>query len=185
MEGVCKMKEWIFALINIVLLLYLIFKSLVNPLVIALIKGKRQKDLQDRAHKQKRAIQDIEYKYTLSRTDLKRRLEVHQEAYVLWWELQGALGVKEDVRKMVFKCQDWYVGHCLYLTPKASEAFSKAYHDAFTYQMFLDSGRKEQDEMEKLLATIRQLGTLIRQEVSFLSPQPGELLKKSEEEKKG
>jgi hypothetical protein len=172
--------KWILSFIGFIWLLYLTFKHFIDDFIITVYKGKKQKELQDRAHEQKREIQDIEYKYKLSLTDLKKRLEVHQDAYKLGSKLETVLGDKEEVRKAFFECQDWYIQHCLYLTPKASDAFIKAYNDALLYQTFFDGGRKE--KLEELFDSIRQLRSIIRQEVSFLSPLDVERIKKPEED---
>lgn len=64
---------------------------------------------------------------------LDKRLEKHQEAFALWQSLVSAVHRPEERTKVVLQCQDWWYNNCLYLSPKAREAFRRAYMAAWEY----------------------------------------------------
>ena len=58
---------------------------------------------------------------------LDKRLQAHQEAYALWWELMGQVHNTEKISEVALKCQDWWARNCLYLEPGARKEFKQAY----------------------------------------------------------
>jgi hypothetical protein len=64
---------------------------------------------------------------------VERRLQAHQEAYALWFELLNALHGPE-CHNVVVKCQAWWKQNCLYLDPKSRRAFWNGSIDAALYQ---------------------------------------------------
>lgn len=59
---------------------------------------------------------------------LDRRLEVHQQAYALWWKLLHAVHREENLPSdIIIECQDWWVKNSLYLDAEARQAFRAAY----------------------------------------------------------
>ncbi len=76
-------------------------------------------------------------RHQLRTAALERRLQAHQEAYSLWWNLFGAVHDEQRIGKIVMECQDWWVKNCLYLAPEARRAFSAAYHAAYNHRSLL------------------------------------------------
>ena len=74
---------------------------------------------------------DYEHRNRLRLAALPKRLDAHQEAYTRWLDLKALLiGGNAQV---AHDCLDWWESNCLYLSPKASEAFFAACHAAGTY----------------------------------------------------
>ncbi len=69
-----------------------------------------------------------------------KRLAVHQEAFVLWRKLYSATH-DPAISKLVLECQDWWASNCLYLEPKARQAFADAYQAAWSHRSYVDNGR--------------------------------------------
>jgi len=61
---------------------------------------------------------------------MDKRLEAHQQAYELWRKLCYRVIDVDALDGVILQCQEWWDGHCLYLTGKAREAFRSAYLDA-------------------------------------------------------
>ena len=74
---------------------------------------------------------------------VERRLQAHQEAYTLWFEVFWAVH-KPEIHDVVVKCQDWFSRNCLYLTHEAREAFVQAYRTAGMYSELRKSLTKEE-----------------------------------------
>lgn len=59
---------------------------------------------------------------------IDKRLQAHQEAFELWREMMTVAHQEADLTgPTVMKCQAWWNRNCLYLEPKARDAFSLAY----------------------------------------------------------
>lgn len=64
-------------------------------------------------------------KHLLRMAAIDRRLQAHQEAYVLWRGLYN-----DELGESVLKCQKWLDSNCLYLEPKVRQAFLVAFSAA-------------------------------------------------------
>jgi hypothetical protein len=71
---------------------------------------------------------------------IDRRLEKHQEAYSLWWELRAASRDRMAIGRVVAKCQTWWVNNGLYLDKDAREAFYRAYLAASFHPSLIGPG---------------------------------------------
>lgn len=77
---------------------------------------------------------------------LDKRLEVHQQTFVLWWKLIGDLEKEEkEVRERALEWQEWWVNNCVYLNVE-EPAFSMAGDNAFAYSSSMNAAR----DLEKL-----------------------------------
>ena len=72
-------------------------------------------------------ISEKERKDRFKLAALDKRLEVHQEALTLWWNLVGALTKPEERRKIAHECEEFWKKNCLYLEDKASDEFQTCY----------------------------------------------------------
>ena len=74
-------------------------------------------------------LEHAQYKSQLRLAALDRRLEVHQQAYALLQELQGARGestknsgvVSREIEDVITECWQWWSNNCLYLEESARE----------------------------------------------------------------
>ena len=71
---------------------------------------------------------------------IDKRLEKHQEAYSLWWELRGASRKRDAIGSVVMKCQNWWVNNNLYLDKEAREAFYRAFLVAANHPILIAPG---------------------------------------------
>lgn len=78
-------------------------------------------------------LEHAQYRNQLRLAALDRRLEVHQQAFVLWQKLMDVLYDREKIDEVIRECQDWWVRNNLYLEEEAGRAFRIAYHSAPTY----------------------------------------------------
>lgn len=74
-------------------------------------------------------VEELKARHQLRLAAVDRRLEVHQQAFVLWRKVLAAMNT-EDVGKVVIECQNWWEQNCIYLEPKVREAFVVAYSSA-------------------------------------------------------
>jgi hypothetical protein len=75
------------------------------------------------------ALKSVDFTHQLRLAALDRRLAVHQEAFTLWWELQGIVHATDKTAawNAAVACQNFWVKNHLYLTPEARQAL----YDAF------------------------------------------------------
>ena len=125
----------------------------------------------------------LQQKYDLSVAALEKRLAIHQEAYVLWWELMGSASKRDLVGDCVIKCQEWFVKNSLYLSGKARDAFSQAYLAASIHPDLLH-GRTSADEIKENFGKIRRAGSVLVEAVSLPSWGENEYRPIKEDEKK-
>ena len=69
---------------------------------------------------------------------LDKRLEAHQQAFVLWRKLLFAVHT-EQIGQAVGECQNWWDEKCLYLSAAAREAFPRAWSAALIHAAILRS----------------------------------------------
>ena len=109
-------------------------------------------------------LEELKSKNQLKLAAIDKRLEVHQEGFSLWHELLSKAH-RADVGDCVMRCQVWWVSNCLYLEPKAREAFSVAYHAASSHRTFLESG--EIELVKQNWAAIMNAGQIIVEAVKL------------------
>ena len=90
--------------------------------------------------------------WLLTRTNLKaryklviydKRIEVHQKAYSLMWELARSLHDEQEKTTATKKCHNWWIENRLYLTREADKDFKEAYRIA---NSFHKDGSREQNQ---------------------------------------
>ncbi|MDR4510052.1 MAG: hypothetical protein MRJ65_17760 [Candidatus Brocadiaceae bacterium] len=127
--------------------------------------------LQDTIHQNNLLLEGMKVRHQLRIAALDRRLQAHQEAFELWRKLISNVH-NNDIGNVVIECQDWWDKNCLYLSPKAREAFNYAYHCAHIHRSFLhdrtslDLVKKNWKNFCRFLLLIRCVG------VSRLSGMP-------------
>lgn len=109
--------------------------------------------------------QEIRARYRLAA--IEKRLEVHQEAYSRWIEIQWSLH-DAKIGNLVIEAQDWWTKNCLYLDPESRDAFWKALINAHSVRAITDS-----EERKLVMGEIRRAGDLIMEGVSL--PPVGEI----------
>ncbi len=108
--------------------------------------GRKQVDQDNENHKAQLAGRN-----SMRAASIDKRMEVHQEAFSLWWELRSAVhGDPALLSKCVLKCQAWWVDNCLYLDPTPREDFSLAYSAASMHREFVRSTVRDEDTKRAL-----------------------------------
>jgi len=85
-------------------------------------------------------LEAIKSKNTLRSLAVEKRLEVHQKAFTSWLNMSRAIHSAE-ITKKVIECQEFWGENCIYLDPKARDAFVEAYHSASNHSALLDAYR--------------------------------------------
>ena len=94
------------------------------------VRAESARELEEIRHQYRSILDGQGQRHQLRMAALERRLQAHQEAYTLWWNLLGAVHDEQRIGKIVMDCQDWWVNNCLYLDAETRNAFSAAYHAA-------------------------------------------------------
>lgn len=142
-------------------------------------KGKNLATKEDIAEITRR-IEDVKHTYALLLEDqrqkgqlrfaaLDRRLEVAQQAHVLWWNLLRALHTPE-VGDHVQKCQEFWVNNRLYLSEDVSFSFRQAYMAAADHENLKEASRHDKAlmrEVRKNFARITDAGDIIVRSVAI------------------
>lgn len=92
--------------------------------------------LENLSHQNRLLLEQANRRHRLRMAALERRLEAHQQAYALWWELLRKVH-KEEIGDLVMECEDWWVKNCLYLDAEGRQAFKTAVQAAFDHRTFL------------------------------------------------
>ena len=95
------------------------------------VKSEYTERLEEIKQQNRLLLEYAQYKNQLRLAALNRRLEVHQQAYALLQELQGARGestknsgvVSREIEDVIAKCWQWWSNNCLYLEADAREKF--------------------------------------------------------------
>lgn len=97
--------------------------------------GRKAVDQDNETHKAQLASRN-----SMRAASLDKRLDAHQAAFSLWWELRNKVhGDEEILAECISKCQSWWVENCLYLDPNVREDFSLAYSSASFHRHYVTS----------------------------------------------
>lgn len=102
--------------------------------------SKRLKDLE---HQNALVLEQLRVQHQLRLAAVDRRLAAHQEAFILWRRLLGAVD-SEQVHSLVLECQDWWEKNCLYLSAEARDSFNLAYLAAGSHRDLIQSSANVQ-----------------------------------------
>lgn len=91
-------------------------------------------------------IENIKARHLLRMVALDKRLAVHQEAYSLLRKATQRRG-KADFVQHIFDAQEWWSDNCLYLEPKAREAFFTATNQLMMNNELIQQATPKQDEL--------------------------------------
>lgn len=70
-----------------------------------------------------RYLSKLSFKQQLRVSNLDKKLEAHQEAFAIWWEIRSTVHEKDKIGIVVAEAQKWWINNCLYLLPKSRAAF--------------------------------------------------------------
>ena len=132
------------------------------------VKKEYAAKLENIVHENKLTRDQLQQRHEMRLAALEKRLEVHQQAYSLWWEMMGKASKPDEVDDYTIKCQEWFVKNSLYLTEESRDAFHKAYMAASIHPDLLRSHEKHEIIKENF-AKIRRAGEILVKAVSLPS----------------
>jgi hypothetical protein len=91
-------------------------------------------------------IKQMEATQQLRMAAMDKRLEAHQQAFVLWTEVSSAAVDNGKIVPAVNKCKQWYYEHCLYLEPEVRTAFVDAFTEALHSNVLMGGGGKDEQK---------------------------------------
>ena len=106
-------------------------------------------------------LEELKNKNQLRLAAIDRRLEAHQEAFVLWRKLISYAHT-DEIGKVVLECQDCWEKNCLYLEPAVRESFSDSYSAAHTHNVLLQN-RNDSERVQENWNRIIKSGDIILQ----------------------
>ena len=167
------------------------FQGIIGILIglwVASIKFKKESKQKDRITESERID-----RYRLSA--IKERLEAHQRAFEIWYNLSLSIHANEDTQmKLGEEARQFWITHCLYLTPKCRKVFDDLIFEFGMYkinrEIWFDTKEKNEkkkasDELVEKFNKIMIVGKIIQEEVdiSYTEPEPISKLKEEENKK--
>jgi hypothetical protein len=141
--------------------------------------GEITKAIEDVKMANKLILAQGEWKNQLRLAAVERRLNVHQEAYLLLVKLSRVFHfASTDYENLLRDCSDWWNQHNLFLTLKSREAFDKALEEANalldlrlagTFEEGSQEAINRKREMMEKIRVISQLREIIVNEVELPS----------------
>lgn len=116
--------------------------------------------LENLAQQNRLILEQGSRRHQLRMAALDRRLDIHQQAYLLWVKLVGSVYRENQLGDVVMECQDWWQRHCLYLDGSARQAFRDAYMAA-THHHDLVKAHEDAQVLGESWATIMRAGELV------------------------
>lgn len=120
-----------------------------------------------------RSTEQFRQKGQFSLVAADRRIELHQEAFLLWLELHHAVKTPSDdaADKRLYeegkRCWVWWTKHCLYFDPKVDRELLTATINAGRYAREDLRRDMNPEEKEKILKQIHHTPNVIRQAVGL------------------
>jgi hypothetical protein len=133
------------------------------------VKTQYAKQLEMLSHDNRIILSELQQRHDLKLAALDKRLAVHQEAYVLWWELMNVLHDGEKSHPVTIKCQEWFVKNSLYLTEESRNAFHEAYMETIIRTHLLTDRKNNAEEIKENFIKIRDAGPKIVESVNLPS----------------
>ncbi|GEM_PF-6484306 len=130
------------------------------------VKSQYQEKLQEIIFQNNQLLENLKWKNQIRLAALEKRLEKHQEAYVLLWKLLEHLSNPVSLRDTINECQNWYINNNLYLIDECRNEFSQAYHNASALTDFISYIMEEeeniQDRQERRSQIVGAIQTIAR-----------------------
>jgi hypothetical protein len=99
---------------------------------------------------------------------LERRLETHQQAFALWYDLMWNLNSENNDRKAIADdCEKWWKNNNFYLDKESSSAFKTAYIVANTFDQYNPTSEEDAKNRKKDFHTIHKVGNLLREGIGL------------------
>lgn len=107
-------------------------------------------------------LEEIRGYHELRLAAIDKRLEVHQKAFSMWWQLKHKM-FREEGWDFVVECQNWWIDNNLYLSHESRRAFVDAYQ---TVSMILQN---QEERTKDNFEIIDRTGDIIVKSVALPS----------------
>lgn len=126
---------------------------------------------------------------------ISERLAAHQKAYEIWYNLSLNIHTQDNEKiKMENEARQFWITHCLYLTPKSRKVFDELIFEFGMYKSYrqiwfdTEKGEEKQKRSDELIETfnkIMSIGRIIQEEVdiSYTEPEKIKEIRKNEKDK--
>lgn len=91
-------------------------------------------------------LEQFKAQHSLRIVAAERRLQAHQEAYALWRRIVSEYEVPGIA--VILDCEQWWDKNCIFLDPRARDAFSQAYLNVPSYRVLLRNPRYTEESAE-------------------------------------
>jgi len=98
---------------------------------------------------------------------LEKRLESHQAAFRLWYDLMWSLNDDAQRGNQAEKCDNWWVDNQFYLDQKSSSAFKTAALVANTFGEYRAGDKDAAAERKKAFQEMHKVGNYLREGVGL------------------
>lgn len=123
-----------------------------------------------------RYLSKMSFKQQLLLSNLDKKLEAHQEAFAIWWDIRSNVHEKDEIFGVVIKAQEWWKNNCLYLLPKSRAAFYNCLVFATNHRDYIDSHKRDRNNIKEIDDKIQDSwdiivapGKVIPQELELLA----------------
>lgn len=114
-----------------------------------------------------RGVEDLKAHHQLRMVAAERRLQVHQEAYTHWQNLQSAVIqlTKPQAFQLADEAKHWYVRNCIYLTEASRQAFVKTW--TCVYEYYVNNDQLPPDYFIRVTHALQAQGNVFLREVEL------------------
>ncbi|TYT75161.1 hypothetical protein [Desulfobotulus mexicanus] len=123
------------------------------------VKAEYSEKLQELIHQNNLLLEQAKGRQQLRFAAVEKRLQVHQEAYLLWRQMISKVHSEENA-DVVMACQDWYNVNCLYLDQASRAAFRSAY-SALAIHPTLLAARENDESIKRNFMDVTSAGEAI------------------------
>ena len=112
-------------------------------------------------------IEAMREKQQLKLSTVEKRLEAHQGAFRLWYDLMWSLNDDEKRAVQAEKCENWWVDNLFYLDKKSSDAFKRAASVANTFGEYKARDKDAAVERKKAFREMHKVGNYLREGIGL------------------
>jgi hypothetical protein len=113
-------------------------------------------------------IEALKEKQNLNLAVIHKRLEAHQRAYRLWYDLIWLMNEDDEKRvKQAEVCEQWWRDNHFYLDQQSARAFKNAAGTAETYGTFKPRNKADAKERQKAIREMLKVGKYLREGIGL------------------
>ena len=98
---------------------------------------------------------------------LEKRLEAHQAAFRLWYDLMWSMSDDDKRKDQALECEKWLVDNQFYLDKKSNDAFRTAASVASTFGEYTAGDKDAANDRRKAFREMHKVGNYLREGVGL------------------